>query len=131
MTLKVERKALEAMVTAAAQAVPLEACGFLLGVNGGIAEARPCPNIAPNPETHFEIDPQALIDARRAARAGGPDLIGYYHSHPSGRPEPSATDRTQAAGDGKVWAIVADGQVRFWRDEQGGFKPLSYILVEA
>lgn len=131
MPLEVAREALDAIIAEAARAALREACGLLLGEAGRIAEARPCANVAPTPQTHFEIDPQALIDAHRAARAGGPELIGYYHSHPAGPPEPSATDRAQAAGDGKVWAIVADGEVRLWRDEPAGFKPLSYTLVEA
>ena len=65
----------------------------------------------------------------RAARAGGPRLVGYYHSHPTGAPEPSATDRAQAAHDGRVWAIAAEGEVRFWRDDETGFVPLSYTAI--
>lgn len=131
MTLKVAREALEAMVAEAAQAAPNEACGLLLGGDECISEAKPCANIALDPAKRFEIEPQALIDAQRAERGSGPELLGYFHSHPSGPPEPSATDREQAAGDGKVWAIVASGLVRFWRDGNEGFKPLSYMLVEA
>jgi hypothetical protein len=31
-----------------------------------------------------------------------------------------------AAGDGKVWAIVAGQAIAFWRDSPSGFEPLSY-----
>lgn len=127
----VVREAIEAIVAEAAREAPREACGLLLGEDGRIAEARACGNVALDPETRFEIDPQALIDAHRAERGGGPTLVGYFHSHPAGPPEPSAIDRAQASGDGKVWAIAAHGLVRFWRDEQDGFKPLSYTLFEA
>jgi len=130
MELEVARQALEAMVAEAAQAAPDEACGLLLGEAGAITEARPAANVAFDPERQFEIDPQALIDAHRAERGGGPALIGYYHSHPSGPAEPSATDRDGASGDGKAWAIVANGLVRFWRDGDEGFEPLSYTLVD-
>jgi len=131
MTLDVTRQALETMVAAAAQAAPEEACGLLLGENGRVTQARATPNVALEKATRFEIDPQALFDAHRAARGGGPQLLGYFHSHPAGPPEPSATDRELASGDGKVWAIVAQGMVRFWRDDAKGFEPLSYSLVEA
>jgi len=136
MTLEVAREALEAMVAEAAQAAPGEACGLLLGPSnrdGGerIEQARPAANVALDPARHFEIDPQALIDAHRAERGGGPQLLGYYHSHPSGPPEPSKTDREMASGDGKVWGIVAQGLVRFWRDGEDAFEPLSYSQVEA
>ena len=130
MTLEVAREALEAIVAEAAQAAPEEACGLLLGEGERVAEARAAANVAFEPETRFELDPQALIDAHRAERGGGPKLVGYYHSHPSGPPEPSATDREQASGDGKIWAIAASGQVRFWRDGDDGFEPLSYALID-
>lgn len=130
MELELARHALEAMVAEAAQAAPHEACGLLLGQSRRIEEARPAKNVALDPARHFEIDPQALIDAHRAERGGGPGLLGYYHSHPAGPPEPSATDRAQAAGDGRVWAIVASGLVRFWRDGEDGFEPLSYRLTD-
>jgi len=130
MTLEIAREAIEAIVADAAQAAPQEACGLLLGESGRIVQAKPCSNVAFEPETRFELDPQALIDAHRAERGGGAALLGYYHSHPSGPPEPSATDRAQASGDGKVWAIVAHGMLRLWRDDPEGFEPLSYVQVE-
>ena len=102
----------------------------LLGEKGQITEARPAANVHPAPERHFEIDPQALIDAHRAARHGGPQVLGYYHSHPAGSPEPSATDRAMASGDGRIWAIIAAAEVMFWQDCAGGFEALSYSLED-
>lgn len=131
MTLEVTRQALEAMVAAAALSAPEEVCGLLLGRDGRVTEARAAANVALDKSRRFEIDPQALIDAHRAERRDGPQLLGYFHSHPAGPPEPSATDREMASGDGKVWSIVANGMVRFWRDEPDGFEPLPYSLVEA
>ena len=83
----------------------------------------------PDPARHFEIDPAALIAAHRAARGGGPEVLGYYHSHPTGRAEPSDTDRAQASGDGRIWAIVAQGRVQLWRDLPEGFEPLPLRVV--
>jgi len=109
----------------ATRAHPQECCGLLLGrEDGAILAAVPAANVHPRPERHFEIDPAALIAAHRAARAGGLAVLGYYHAHPTGRAEPSATDRAAASGDGRVWAIVAAGEVRLWRDAQSGFEPL-------
>jgi len=112
----------------AERALPNEACGLLLGWEGRIEQVVPAGNVHATPQTHFEIDPQALIDVHRAAREGGPEVLGYYHSHPSGRAEPSTTDRAMAAGDGRVWAIAGEGGVTFWRDDEGDFVPLSYIV---
>ena len=130
MELGLTSGAMATLLEESARTAPLEACGLLLGRDALIGLVRPTPNIHPTPATHFEIDPQALIDAHRAARVGGAQIIGYYHSHPKGEAAPSATDRAMAMGDGLVWAIVARGEVRFWRDGAGGFEALSYAVVD-
>ena len=127
----VTREALAAMRAAAAAAHPSEACGLLLGEGARITEARETRNVHPAPQTHFEIDPHALIDAHRAARGGtGPQVIGYFHSHPAGPPAPSATDRASASGDGRVWAIIAGRDVKFWMDGEQGFVALPFTLID-
>ena len=108
----------------AAKAHPLECCGLLLGQGVRVQTAQPAANVHPEPARHFEIDPAALIAAHRAARVGGPQVLGYYHSHPNGRAEPSATDAAQASGDSRIWAIIAAGEVSWWRDTPGGFEAL-------
>jgi proteasome lid subunit RPN8/RPN11 len=40
----------------------------------------------------FRDRPAGLIAALRAEREAAQVVIGYYHSHPSGDPAPSATD---------------------------------------
>ena len=121
--------ALATLLEEAQRAHPLECCGLLLGQDSVIAEARPAANVHPDPARHFEIDPAALIQAHRAARMGGPQVLGYYHSHPTGRAEPSMTDREMASGDGRIWAIVAQGAVQLWRDAPEGFQPLPLRLA--
>jgi len=128
MALVVTRQAIDRIFAEAAAAHPLECCGLLLGKGDRISEARPAANVHSDPKRFFEIDPQTLIDAHRNARSGGPLLIGYYHSHPLGPPEPSATDRAHGTGDGKVWAIVGEGRIAFWRDAKDGFELLSYSV---
>jgi len=132
---EIESQALNSLQSQSTAAHPHECCGILFGVTSAasgqaITAVQPAANVHPNPQTHFEIDPQALIDAYRNARAGGPAIIGYYHSHPTGDAHPSATDHAMAAHDGKVWAIIAGSgaefRVTFWRDGKDGFHPLSY-----
>lgn len=91
-----------------------EVCGLLLGTHDRITAATPAVNVAACPATRFELDPAALIAAHRAARIGGPAVLGHYHSHPSGRAEPSAHDRAMATGDA-LWLIVAGGEARLFR----------------
>ncbi len=115
-----------ALLAEAAAADPREVLRHPAGHGTTITQILPTPNIHPTPRSHFEIDPQALIDAHRAARNGGPQVLGYFHSHPRGSAHPSATDCAMAAHDGKIWAIAAGGDVRMWRDTKDGFVPLSY-----
>lgn len=130
MDLEVTSGAIATLLEEATRAAPNECCGLLLGRGQTIERAVPCANVHCDPAGHFEIDPAALIAAHRAARAGGPELIGYYHSHPNGRAEPSAKDRAAACGDRRIWAIIADAKVQMWRDGANGFEPLSSRVVD-
>lgn len=130
MPLILARSAHAAMLAAAAAAAPDEACGLLLGAGSLIREAPAAANVHPEPRRHFEIDPAALIAAHRAARVGGAEVLGYWHSHPNGLARPSETDRAHASGDGRAWAIVANGAISLWVDGPNGFEPLSYVLAD-
>ena len=129
MQMHITISAYRAMLAHGGNGAPLEVCGLLFGTADQILEARPAANVHSAPATHFELDPAALIAAHRAARGAGPQLLGHYHSHPSGRPEPSAIDRAASAGDGRIWAIIAADAVALWRDTANGFEPLCYRLT--
>lgn len=128
--LTVTRTVVDAIAAAANRAAPHEACGLLLGRGWRIDRADETANVAPDPRRHFEIDPAVLIAAHKAERAGGARLIGYFHSHPSGLPEPSAIDKAQAARDGRVWAIATpDGKIGWFASEAAGFVRLRTRIV--
>ena len=115
MGLRISR-ALQAQLLAEAAAMPeREVCGLLFGVAGeAVTAVQPCVNVAVDTARTFEIDPASLIAAHRAQRAGGPSLIGCYHSHPNGPATPSPRDR-DAAWDGSfLWLIIAGHRIRAW-----------------
>lgn len=97
-----------------AAAAPKEACGLLFGADGVIEAFQAVENVSETPERTFEIAPRALFAALKAERAGGPKIVGYFHSHPSGDPRPSVTDMEMAAADGKLWLIVTAGGMALW-----------------
>lgn len=100
-----------------------ECCGLLLGdaVTGTALHLLPCANVAADPLHRFELDPAALLAAHKAARAGGPAIIGHYHSHPTGEPAPSSVDAAMAQGTGELWLIVGrDGTLAAWRASPTG-----------
>jgi proteasome lid subunit RPN8/RPN11 len=110
-----------------------EVCGLLFGKHADETGARidmaePCANVAAAPGRSFEIDPAALFAAHRAARAGGPALIGHYHSHPSAQALPSARDAAQAMGDGALWLILGADEARlFVSRTAGAFEEVALI----
>jgi proteasome lid subunit RPN8/RPN11 len=76
------------------------------GSNVEIAALHPMPNIA-HKSDRFEIDPSAHIALLRGLRETGRDIIGCYHSHPNGRPEPSPRDIEGAGETDFLWLIAA------------------------
>lgn len=107
-----------------------EVCGLLLGSLRCIEAAAPTANVAESPEDAFELDPQALFAAQRAAREGGAAVIGHYHSHPGGNPAPSAHDREGALDTGRLWVIIADRRATGWRvTAPGQFEAVELALA--
>lgn len=107
-------------------AAPEECCGLIFGRDGSVSRCELTSNVAEDPTGFFEIDPARLIAAEKSSREGPGEgkaqLIGYFHSHPNGRTDPSPYDAKMAAADGRLWLIIAVGQVTAWEyDENSGF----------
>ena len=103
--------ALEAEIARqAAAAFPRECCGLIEGARMGesfrATALHPGRNLAEAPD-RFEIDPADHIAAMKAARAGGADIIGCYHSHPGGEARPSRHDLSGAGEEDFLWLIAA------------------------
>lgn len=124
MAVAVSSAVLGALMQQAENAHPLEACGLLFGEADRITGWRTARNVAAEPTRRFEIDPATLIAALRDEREDGPRVIGYWHSHPNGIAAPSKTDAAMAAGDGKLWLIVAGNAVTAWRATMSGIEPV-------
>lgn len=114
---------------------PHEKCGILRGRGEQIAAADFTENVSPTPEIAFEIDPAALIAAHRAQRrANALKILGFFHTHLTGDPDPSVTDAEWASPDGKLWLIVTSLQARLWRAVPNGrvhgrFDPVEFDLL--
>jgi proteasome lid subunit RPN8/RPN11 len=121
---------LEAVTAHALGARPSECCGVLLGKEGEIVEAVRTRNLAQS-ANRFLIDPEDHINARRAARNRGLDVVGFYHSHPSSTGEPSATDLAEASYPDHLYLIVGLGssppEARLYRLGSSGFLELPLV----
>jgi len=111
-----------------------EHCGILRGRKGRVVRVDLTANVDPDPAYRFEIDPAALIAAyRQARRPGALDILGWFHTHPTGSPEPSLTDARSAAADGSLWLIAGKGAARLYRAVERGeihdrFDPVAFDL---
>lgn len=134
MKAHVSRSVLIGIRRISADAAPQEACGLLFGAPDRITGWQAVENVAEEPERRFEIEPGALFAALRAERAGGPKILGYWHSHPGGDATPSVTDAAMAQPDGKLWLVVTGEGETLWRAEDSGplhgrFTPVELILA--
>ena len=120
MRCRISRSDHDAILAESAAQPAREVCGLLFGAHDAIVAVRACANVAEDPARRFEIDPAALFAALRAERAGGPVLVGHYHSHPSGETTPSATDAAMALPDGRIWLIAGQGVLTAWRAVRNG-----------
>lgn len=129
MVVEVTSGLIATLLEEAEAAMPRECCGLLLGEGRRIERSQPAANVSADPFTRFEIDPRALLAAHRIAREGGPQVMGYYHSHPVGEARPSATDCQNSTEDSRIWAIIACGEVAFWRESGKGFVEQPWQLL--
>lgn len=119
--------------------LPRESCGILLGAQTDegwlVSEIEQSRNIAPQDRNdRFEIDPTILLRVQKAVRAGGPQMIGVYHSHPNGHAEPSATDLATQWQTGMIWLITSVNgaaiMTRAWLREATSFVPVPLQTME-
>jgi len=75
---------------------PLEGCGLLAGRDGRVSRVFAIANQAQSP-VKFKMDPVEQIRAFDWMEANGLELVGIFHSHPSGPETASATDIAEAA----------------------------------
>jgi desampylase len=130
MTILISSELHQCLIDIAAVRPSEEVCGLLFGTYNHVQTIELTSNVSPTPSSNFEIDPVALIAAHRAARAGGPPILGCFHSHPNERTSPSPTDEANSAGDGSFWLIIAAGIITGWRAIPGGFEPQPILLSE-
>ncbi len=95
--IRIEKRAWRKIAAHAEATYPNECCGALLGVseNGAkvVKEAVELENAyAGSQRDRYEVRPEDLLQADRAARDRGLDLIGIFHSHPDCEAYFSATD---------------------------------------
>lgn len=104
------------LVSMAGMESTVEICGFVLKGWGLL----PVPNSSRDPGNSFDIAPDTLMSVLRQRRH---DILGLYHSHPSGNHAPSETDLKgwPTYRRWRYW-IVTRSSVHEWERGPGGVK---------
>lgn len=119
---------------------PHEVCGILAGDAGEprvVEESFRVENVHENPRTEYLIDPDEQLEViLHVEDELGLDIVGFYHSHPTGAAELSETDRRRASWPGAVYMLVWwPGQEKegtgawTWQGDEEGFReePLDVV----
>ncbi len=96
--LKIEREHWRTMRRHVVAQAPLEACGLLAGKGDRVEAVLRVRNAEQSP-VRFRMDPQEQWEAFQWIEARDLDLVGIFHSHPSGPETVSVTDIAEAAYD--------------------------------
>ena len=94
--LKLKPEHLQAMRRHVSAQAPLEACGLLAGKQDSVETVLRVRNADQSP-VRFRMDAQEQYNAFEWIDAHGLDLVGIFHSHPSGPEIASPTDVAEAA----------------------------------
>lgn len=106
MTLKIERKILDAMLAHGRREEPNEACGYLAAKDGVICHHFELTNIDAAPD-HYSMDPKEQFNTIRHIREMGMEVAGVYHSHPETPARPSVEDMRLAYDPNMTYVIVS------------------------
>jgi proteasome lid subunit RPN8/RPN11 len=101
MSLMISDELLESIREHGKRAYPNECCGVLLGrienSRKSVVKLKPMENAREDsPQNRYLISSRDLLEAEKAARALGLDIVGVYHSHPDHPARPSEFDREHA-----------------------------------
>lgn len=122
MTIEIPAAVRDSIVDHARRGSPREVVGVLAGSRGDVSRVERiyrATNAADRPETRYEIDPREELEILNRIDDAGLDVVGFYHSHPGGPAEPSATDAELAAWPDHSYLIVSlpggEPEIGSWR----------------
>lgn len=104
-TLSLTNEQLQQLIAHVDSLAPLEACGLLAGHGSSVESVLVVANQAQSP-VRYVMDPIEQLNAFEWIDSQGLDLIGIFHSHPTGPETVSPTDIAEAAYD-VVYVIVS------------------------
>ena len=110
-TLVIDQEDRTAIVDQAKTGTPAEVCGVLGGTFGEnrsrVESIHPAENDATDSRSRYRIDPEDLFEILETLDDRGADVVGFYHSHPTGPSKPSPVDVASATWPDRSYVIVS------------------------
>ncbi|WP_255193195.1 desampylase [Natronobeatus ordinarius] len=137
MAIELPAATCDAIVADAREGAPEEICGVFGGTfddeRSRVRSHYPTRNAAEHPLNRYRIDPEEQLAVFERLEGRGEEIVGFYHSHPRGPPEPSETDVEAAAWPDRSYVIVSLEpalEVRSWRwrEGEGAFEREDVVL---
>jgi [CysO sulfur-carrier protein]-S-L-cysteine hydrolase len=128
----ISRKHWQEMLDHVHRQVPLEACGLLAGKQAHVEKVITVRNQAQSP-VRFVMEPYEQLQAFDWIDSNGLELLGIFHSHPTGPETVSATDIAEAAYEviHLIWSQTeGHWQARGFWIENGGATEISLQIVD-
>lgn len=102
---------------------PDEACGILAGIEDRVERVYPCKNVSENPSSSYAISPEQLLEIFNDVEDRGLEILGFYHSHPTGPASPSNVDHSTATWHSHSYVILHPDGIGswIWDEEKGQF----------
>jgi proteasome lid subunit RPN8/RPN11 len=104
--MKISKKIINKIYDHGRKEAPIEACGYLAGINNEVVNYYPMHNIDQSNE-HFTFDPQEQFDVMKKVRTEQLEILAVYHTHPESPARPSAEDIRLAFDPGIVYVILS------------------------
>lgn len=111
-TLFLAQEQLDEMIAHVDSQLPLEACGLLVGRGSSVEKVLLVANQAQSP-VRFVMDPIEQLQAFEWIELQGLELLGIFHSHPTGPETVSPTDIAESAYD--VVHVILSFAEGHWR----------------
>ncbi len=116
----------------ARQTQPNECCGVIIGQGIRAEQTVPIPNIADDPEHHYQMNEKTLLDVIFQTQRQNFEVIGFYHSHPRTDPLPSQEDILHANYPEMAYVIASlkGGEARLsaWAIKRDRVTPIEVVI---
>ena len=129
--LRIPRVVLDGIYAHAREGRPREVCGLLAGRTSpgarDVVHALRVRNAHPHPTHEYTLDPEEHLRATlHVEDVLGLEIVGFYHTHPTGPARLSATDAARASWPGASYLLIhfepTEGHVSArWDEENARF----------